>query len=117
MIEPNELSELMNTYLPIEYALSWLMSAISFIIAPWWFSLVTLSLGLYNLKLFLKDKDHKRHFMTKRDYPKKEFKRVENAFLFKSFIYGLVLLASLVYMVLMLCEWFRSFTKRSRTQI
>ena len=117
MIEPNELSELMNTYLPIEYALSWLMSAISLIIAPWWLSLATLSLGLYNLKLFLKDKDHKRHFMTKRDYPKKEFKRVENAFLFKSFIYGLVLLASLVYMVLMLCEWFRSLTKRSRTQI
>ena len=31
MIEPNELSELFATYLPIEYGLSWAMTAISII--------------------------------------------------------------------------------------
>ena len=114
MIEPGELSELLNTYLPVEYGLSWIMCGLSLMLAPYWMIMPTLSLGLYNLKLFFKDKDHRKHFMTKRDYPKKEFQRIEWTYLIKSCFYGILLAVSLVYTVLVLCEYLQSFTRRSK---
>mgnify|MGYP007004945667 CR=1 FL=1 len=78
---------------------------------------LTLPLALYNLKLYLKDKDHKKHFMTKRDFPKHEFKRIERTYLIKSCVYGVLLAASLVYTIIVLCDWLQTLTRRKKVSI
>mmetsp|Transcript_12066 Transcript_12066/g.16372 ORF Transcript_12066/g.16372 Transcript_12066/m.16372 type:complete len:167 (+) Transcript_12066:96-596(+) len=109
MIEPGELSESLNQYLPVEMALSMALACVSTLIAPWWVMLLALPLAVYNVVSF-KRKDHRLHFLTKREY-KKDFKRLEKAFLVKSVLYGLLLAVSLVFTVMTLCDWISSISR------
>ena len=83
--------------------LSGIFLLLSSIIAPWWVMLLTVPLAAYNLHSH-KRRDHKLHFITKREY-KKDFKRLEKAFIIKSVVYGLLLAVSLVYTIMALCDW------------
>ena len=116
MIEPNELSELLNTYVPIEIGASWVFTFFSIFIAPTWLMLCSIAVSLYNLKIFTKDKDHKLHFMTKRDYKKSDYKRIERTYKYKSAVYCLLLGASLIYTIIALVDWLQKVSRRKRNK-
>ena len=67
-IEPIELSNGLQQYLPYEYLCSAVFVVIAFLIgSPWYILLLPVPLAIYNLKKYIK-KDHKVYFITKREY-------------------------------------------------
>ena len=76
------------------------------VVGPWYVTMIATPLVAYNLSRY-RQRDHLMHFITKREY-KRDFKRMEKAFLVKSVIYGILCAASLVYTIMSLCDWITS---------
>ena len=51
-MEPAELADHINTYLPIEYALSQICLVTSMLAAPWYVIMTSIPLALYNIYRF-----------------------------------------------------------------
>ena len=98
--------------MPLEMALSATFLFLSQFVAPWYVLMLSAPLTIYNLYRYIQ-KDHKLHFLTRKEY-KKDFKRVETAFLVKSVFYGLLLTVSLVCFVMTLCDWISARSRKSR---
>ena len=69
MIEPAELSQNINTYLPIEFLLAQVCLVLNLVVAPWYMILLSLALAVYNCHRYI-HKDHKLHFMVRKEYKK-----------------------------------------------
>ena len=98
--------------MPLEFVLSFTYLALSIVVAPWYFALVTIPLSLFNLSR-CREKDHKLYFITKREY-KKNFKRMERQYIVKSAVYAVLLLGSLVFVILSATTWLSHISKRDK---
>lgn len=106
MIKPGELSDSIERYVPIDYALSTVITAV-FVLSydsPFWVRLVPLPLFVYN-GLRWRAGDHKHYFVDLHEY-RKEFPRMEFQYQWKSAYYLVLFAISLIMAVFALIEYF-----------
>ena len=86
--------------------------ALTLVAAPWYWVLLTVPLSFFNTIRY-KQKDHKLHFLTKREY-KKDFKRMELQYQVKSGVYGVLLVGSLICTIISATDWLSDISRKRK---
>ena len=104
-MQPVELSDAIQKYVPIEYVCSLVFFCSLQIgsVAPFWFYVVVSPLALFNLVRITK-KDHKLYFITKDEY-QKDYERMKFQYEVKTVSYALIIVITFVQFVL----WIKEF--------
>eukprot|EP00347_Sterkiella_histriomuscorum_P017325 403349818 len=105
-IEPIELSNNLNQFLPWEYLCSIIFVAVCCMSSPWYVLLLSIPMMIINIKKYI-SKEHRIYFITKREY-QGQFDRMETNFKVKSGYYGLLFAASLIMLILTLIDFLGS---------
>jgi hypothetical protein len=79
------------------------LSLLTLVYAPWYIKLVSIPLGIYNLRSYLR-RDHRLYFISRKEY-QKDFMKMETQFKVKSVWYGALTAACLVVMILALIDF------------
>ena len=103
LIEPLEMSNNINQFVPIEFLLSLIYLVLSVLASPWYLTILIIPLVIFNLMRYAR-KEHRIYFITRKEY-QTHFHKFDIQFKVKTGYYSILLAVSLVMLVLSLIDF------------